>query len=94
VFSGYTLALWHDFELRGVQISTYEIIIAMSSIRKEYNCSCKQCFAIVRYVNYERALDSRTRKIMSTRFPHTNILSACKQASVRREKHDTILILV
>ena len=93
VFSGYTLASWHDFEHRGVQISTYEII-AMSSIRKEYNCSCKICFTIVRYVNYERALDSRTRTIMSTRFSHTSKLSACQQASVRREKSDTVVILV
>ena len=40
-----------NFELRGVQISTYEITAA-NSVREECNCSCKQCFAVVPYVNY------------------------------------------
>ena len=40
-----------NFELRGVQISTYEITTA-NSVREERNCSCKQCCAAVPYVNY------------------------------------------
>ena len=40
-----------NFELRGVQISTYEITTA-NSVREEPNCSCKQCCAVVPYVNY------------------------------------------
>ena len=40
-----------DFELRGVQISTYEISTA-KGVGEERKCSCKQCCAVVPYVNY------------------------------------------
>ena len=36
------------YELRGVQISTYETS-AVNSVREEHNCSCKQCCAVGLY---------------------------------------------
>ena len=44
-------SLADNFKLRGVQISTYEIT-TVNSVREECNCSCKQCCAVVPYVNY------------------------------------------
>ena len=44
-------SLADKFELRGVQISKYEITTA-NSVREEPNWSCKQCCAVVSYVNY------------------------------------------
>ena len=44
-------SLANNFELRGVQISSYEIT-TVNSVREERNCSCKQCCAVVPYVNY------------------------------------------
>ena len=44
-------SLADNFELRGVQISTYGIT-TVNSVREECNCSCKQCCAVVPYVNY------------------------------------------
>ena len=40
-----------DFDLRGMQITTHEITTA-NSVTEERNCSCKQCCAVVPYVNY------------------------------------------
>ena len=44
-------SLGDNYELRGLQISTYEITTA-NCVRAERNCSCKQCCAVVPYVNY------------------------------------------
>ena len=44
-------SLADNFELRGVQINTYEIT-TVNHVREECNCSCKQCCAVVPYVNY------------------------------------------
>lgn len=41
-------SLSDNYELRGVQISTYEIT-AVNSLREEHNCSCKQCSAVGLY---------------------------------------------
>ena len=46
VFPDYTLT--DNYELRGVQISTYETT-AENSVREEHNCSCKQCCAVGLY---------------------------------------------
>ena len=43
-----THSLTDDYELRGVQISTYETT-AVNSVREEHNCSCKQCCAVGLY---------------------------------------------
>ena len=45
------LSIADNFELKGMQISTYEITTA-NSVRAERNCSCKQCCDVVHYVNY------------------------------------------
>ena len=45
------LSMGDNFKLKGMPISTYEIITA-NSVRAERNCSCKQCCAVVPYVNY------------------------------------------
>ena len=37
-----------NYELRGVQISTYEVT-RVNNLREEHNCSCKQCFAVGLY---------------------------------------------
>ena len=41
-------SLTDNYELRGVQISTYETT-AVNSVREEHNCSCKQCCAVGLY---------------------------------------------
>ena len=41
-------SLSDNYELRGVQISTYEIT-AVNSLREKHNCSCKQCCAVGLY---------------------------------------------
>ena len=45
------LSIADNFELKGMQISTCEITTA-NSVTSERNCSCKQCCAVVSYVNY------------------------------------------
>ena len=45
------LSIADNFELKGMQISTYEITTA-NSVRAERNCSCEQCCAVFPYVNY------------------------------------------
>ena len=37
-------SLSDNYELRGLQISTYEIA-AVNSVREQYNCTCKHCCA-------------------------------------------------
>ena len=44
-------SLTDNFERRGVQISKYEITTA-NSVREKCNYSCKQCCAVLPYVNY------------------------------------------
>ena len=41
-------SLTDNYELRGVQISTYETT-AVNSVKEEHNCSCKQCCAVGLY---------------------------------------------
>ena len=41
-------SLTDNYELRGVQISTYETT-AVNSVREEHNCSCKQCCPVGLY---------------------------------------------
>ena len=41
-------SLTDNYELRGVQISTYETT-AVNSVREGHNCSCKQCCAVGLY---------------------------------------------
>ena len=41
-------SLSDNYELRGVQISTYEIT-AVNRLRGKHNCSCKQCCAVGLY---------------------------------------------
>ena len=38
-------SLSDNYELRGVQISTYEVT-RVNNLREEHNCSCKQCSAV------------------------------------------------
>ena len=41
-------SLSDNYELRGVQISTYEVT-RVNNLREEHNCSCKQCSAVGLY---------------------------------------------
>ena len=41
-------SLSNNYELRGVQISTYEVT-RVNNLREEHNCSCKQCSAVGLY---------------------------------------------
>ena len=47
-FQAIQVTLGDNYELRGLQISTYEIT-AVNSVREQCNCTCKQCCAVGLY---------------------------------------------